>query len=393
MRRGTEICLAILWVVGAVSPALAGTEASADARRDPLRITGAARADARGAVYAWHLAGEIGARLTGTTSLARAERWARDEFTRIGLEDARLEKWGVYEARRGPVKDIRGNGVAVHNVVGEIRGDLLPDEYVLVGAHLDSWDIAQGATDNAAGVAVVMEAARILRAAGVTPSRTIRFVLFTGEEQGLLGATAYVAAHAGELARTSAMLNIDAGTNPVSGLVVTDAMRADLEVALAPLGGLDAARPFTLRSAAGFSLPADCCSRSVNTATGTCTGASPACAPADGSGCAPVDAGGAGCPSDHTAFLRAGVPAFIFEQAGSSDYARTHHTAHDTVDALDLEAIQYSATAIALAAYGIAQLPRKLSRENMVVIAPSGGAPWQMQKPGTPAACTPSCEQ
>jgi len=88
-----------------------------------------------------------------------------------------------------------------------------------------------------------------------------------------------------------------------------------------------------------------------------------------------------------TPFLRAGVPAFIFEQKGRVDYARTHHTAHDTVDALDVEAIQHSARAIALAALGIADLPQRLARANLVAAAPvPAGASLSCT-----TTCTPSC--
>ena len=79
-----------------------------------------------------------------------------------------------------------------YNTVAELRGTERPDEVVILGAHLDSWDLATGGTDNGAGAIAVLEAARILKASGVQPQRTIRFVLFTGEEEGLLGSQAYV---------------------------------------------------------------------------------------------------------------------------------------------------------------------------------------------------------
>ena len=85
------------------------------------------------------------------------------------------------------------------NTVAEIRGSDKPDEVVLLGAHLDSWDLATGGTDNGTGSIAVLEAARILKAAGARPPRTIRFVLFSGEEEGLLGSQAYAEAHDKEL--------------------------------------------------------------------------------------------------------------------------------------------------------------------------------------------------
>src|SRR5215831_14697150 len=95
----------------------------------------------------------------------------------------------------GPIK--------VYNTVGEIKGSEKPDEFVVVGAHLDSWDLAQGTTDNGTGSSVVLETARILAKSGVKPKRTIRFVLFTGEEQGLYGSREYVKKHKDEMAKTS----------------------------------------------------------------------------------------------------------------------------------------------------------------------------------------------
>ena len=84
-----------------------------------------------------------------------------------------------------------------YNTLAEIRGSSKPDEVVMIGAHLDSWHSGTGAADNAAGVAVMMEAMRILKATGAKPKRTIRVALWSGEEQGLIGSQAYVAKHFG----------------------------------------------------------------------------------------------------------------------------------------------------------------------------------------------------
>jgi Zn-dependent M28 family amino/carboxypeptidase len=114
-----------------------------------------------------------------------------------------------------------------YNVIAEIPGQdpALRNQIVLVGAHLDSWHTASGATDNADGAAAVMEAMRIIRALGVTPRRTIRVALWSGEEQGLLGSRAYVRQHFGtfedqkpEYAKLSAYINMDSGTGRVRGL-------------------------------------------------------------------------------------------------------------------------------------------------------------------------------
>src|SRR5258708_40108215 len=101
--------------------------------------------------------------------------------------------------------------VEVSNTVAEIRGSEKPDEVVIICAHLDSWDLGSGATDDGAGVASVLEAARAIKALGLRPKRTIRVVLFTGEEQGEVGSREYVKQHQGELSKFSPPLPTDSG--------------------------------------------------------------------------------------------------------------------------------------------------------------------------------------
>src|SRR5690606_1458899 len=103
------------------------------------------------------------------------------------------------------------------NTVGEIRGSELPNQVVILGAHLDSWDHAQGVTDNGASSMAVVEAARIIAQSGLRPRRTIRFILFSGEEQGLLGSRAYAAAHAAEADSIQAVMVLDNGTGMILG--------------------------------------------------------------------------------------------------------------------------------------------------------------------------------
>lgn len=107
--------------------------------------------------------------------------------------------------------------VDAHNVIAEIRGAAHPDDVILVGGHLDSWDLATGATDNGIGAFSIMDMARCFAAMNVTPQRTIRFVLFMGEEQGLLGSRALVAHYrdTGELPRIKAMINLDMSGDPM----------------------------------------------------------------------------------------------------------------------------------------------------------------------------------
>lgn len=113
------------------------------------------------------------------------------------------------------------------NVIADLPGGALKEEVVLVGAHFDSWDWAQGANDDGAGVAAVLEAARILKSIGVTPRRTIRFAFFSGEEEACLGSRAYVAAHENELDRLKTVLIMDEGPQAPIGFQLHG--RADLE--------------------------------------------------------------------------------------------------------------------------------------------------------------------
>src|SRR5260370_523707 len=111
----------------------------------------------------------------------------------------RLLDAGAVEAEVNIESSFSGKPVEVYNTVAEITGTEKPEEVVIVGGHLDSWDLGTGATDNGTGSMAVLEAARALQKLGVKPKRTIRFVLFTGEEQGLNGSRAYVKAHQKEL--------------------------------------------------------------------------------------------------------------------------------------------------------------------------------------------------
>jgi carboxypeptidase Q len=224
--------------------------------------------------------------------------------------------------KKGPVK--------LCNVIADIPGRELPDEYVIVGGHIDSWDGATGATDNGTGVATTLEAARILMKAGVKPKRTIRFMLWSGEEQGLMGSAAYVKAHKDLTPKISAVLVHDGGTNYLSGIGATEAIQSDFEQVFAPVKELDPNYPFQVRKIAGLY----------------------------------------GGGSDHASFLAANVPGFFWRQQGKARYQRTHHTQYDTFDAAVPEYQKHSSLVVALAAYGIANLDHLLSREKLR--APSG---------------------
>lgn len=216
--------------------------------------------------------------------------------------------------------------IAVYNTVGEIRGKEKPDEFVVVGAHLDSWDLGQGTTDNGTGSAVVLETARILAKSGVTPKRTIRFVLFSGEEQGLHGSRAYVEKYKDEMPRTSAALVHDTGTGKVIGL------NAGSRAALKPLLEKELASLKEL-GLSDFNAPA---------------------------------LGG----SDHASFERVGVPGFLFRQE-FADYRFTHHSQADTLDRAREPDLIQSVQVAAVAAMRLANLDRLLPRERR---AAAGGA-------------------
>ncbi len=220
--------------------------------------------------------------------------------------------------------------IPLYNVVADLVGSDLPNEYVIVGGHIDSWDGATGTTDNGTGCSTAIEAARILVKSGVKPRRTIRFMLWSGEEQGLLGSKAYVEAHPELLKNISAVLVHDGGTNYLSGIGGTKAMKADLDEAFAPVVGLDPAYPFAVREVPGLR----------------------------------------GGGSDHASFLTGGVPGFFWRQSGKAVYNQTHHTQHDTYDRAIPEYQRHSSLVIALGALGIADLDHLLSREAM--IAPGG---------------------
>ncbi|MEE8148746.1 MAG: M28 family peptidase [Longimicrobiales bacterium] len=137
-----------------------------------------------------------------------------------------------------------GSSYESHNVIGEIRGATRPDEIVVVGAHLDSWDLGGGALDNGANVALVIDVARQMRRLGIRPARTIRFALWNGEEQGLRGSAGYAQTHEDELDRHVMAMSFDIGCGLINGFFTggRPEVLAGLEHRLAPVRGLG---PFT----------------------------------------------------------------------------------------------------------------------------------------------------
>src|SRR6266849_5421342 len=232
-----------------------------------------------------------------------------------------LQEQGRVEAEVNIEGAFSGKPVQVYNTVAEIRGTEKPDEVVIIGGHLDSWDLGTGATDNGTGSMAVLAAARALQKVGVKPKRTIRFVLFTGEEQGLNGSRAYVKAHKDELAKISGVLVHDTGTGRVLtvGLMTNYAVRETMDHVLYPLAKakeVGLAEP-SLRSEGG---------------------------------------------SDHVPFDEAGVPGFWCVQ-DIADYDKMHHSQADTVDHVRWDDLTEGAQVLAVFAYNVAQWPELLPRK------------------------------
>ncbi|MBC7851743.1 MAG: M20/M25/M40 family metallo-hydrolase [Chitinophagaceae bacterium] len=222
-------------------------------------------------------------------------------------------------------KDIKG-----YNVVAEIKGtdSKLKDEVVIIGGHLDSWHAATGATDNAAGCSVMMEAIRILKATGFKPRRTIRICLWGGEEQGLHGSRNYVRNHLTDTAKNtsnaagekvSAYYNLDNGTGKIRGIYTqgNPGVKSIFAQWLEPFSDLGAAT-ITLQNTGG---------------------------------------------TDHQSFDRVSIPGFQFIQDVIEYDTRTHHTNMDTYDHLIPEDLKQAATIVASFVYNTAQREEKLPRK------------------------------
>ena len=194
------------------------------------------------------------------------------------------------------------------NVIAELPGSS-PENVVLIGAHFDSWDAAEGADDNGSGVAAVLEAARILKSLNVKPRATIRFAFFSGEEQACLGSRAYVERHREELDHLWAAFIMDNGASAPTGFSLHG--RDDLEMPLQRL--LAGLRPMRAGSIVS----------------------------------------GGDLYSDDESFVVAGVPALSLEVA-PSDYDNRHHTIIDTFDRIDARSLAMDAAALALASYYVA---------------------------------------
>jgi carboxypeptidase Q len=210
-----------------------------------------------------------------------------------------------------------GGPIDQFNVIGEIRGYEKPDESVILGAHLDSWELGTGALDNGCNAAMVIEAARAIKATGLVPRRTIRFALFTGEEQGMFGSWQYVIAHRVELDKIRGVIIFDSGIGRVTGYSLSGRrdIRAGLEEILRPLSSWD-----------------------LNHHT------------LDG------DIG-----TDNWDFLLEGVPTMVANQ-DEANYLPNYHAASDTLDKVDMRELKINAVIAAVTAWGVADRAEPLGK-------------------------------
>ncbi len=237
---------------------------------------------------------------------------AREDAERV----ARLVASGAAVQMSIDLPNRMGPPINTWNVVGELRGSDLAKQSVLIGAHLDSWELGTGALDNGCNAVLTIEALRAIKSSGLRPRRTLRFVLFSGEEQGLLGSRAYVKAHPEQLDGLSAVIIFDSGTGQVTGYSVGGRHDA-LETANA------IAQPFA--------------DWGVTTQTED-----------------------ASWGTDNVDFLLEGVPTLVANQV-EANYLPNYHAYSDTFDKVDMPQLRKNT---ALAAYTVAYLanaPEKLA--------------------------------
>jgi carboxypeptidase Q len=285
----------------------------------PVRSNAATRAARYGGIAALvRSIGPPGLRLAHTGSLQYGNGIAKIPAAAVATEDAdRLQRM----ADRGEKIVIRllmeahfEPDAESANVIAELRGREKPDEFVVIGGHLDSWDVGAGASDDGGGCIATWEALRLMKKLGLQPRRTIRLVLWTNEENGTRGARAYRDRHMAELANHVMMLEADDGLFPPVSLGVTSNQKAfDTVAAIASmLRGINADH---------------------------------------------VTPGGGG--SDIDPSVQAGkIPSLSYD--GTGDYFVLHHTQADTVDKIDPMDVSRAAAAIAVVSYVVAEMPQRL---------------------------------
>ena len=227
------------------------------------------------------------------------------------------------------------------NVVAEIRGREKPDEFVVLGAHLDSWELGTGALDNGCNAAMVIDAARAIHSTGAVPRRSIRFILFTGEEQGMLGSWAYAKAHREELDRMIAAVIYDAGIGRVTGYSLSGRkdIGAAVREALAPAQPLGA-NELTFKVESG---------------------------------------------TDNLDFLLEGVPTLVANQE-PANYMVNYHAASDTYDKVDIGQLKRHVALAAITAFALADRPERIgarqSRSEIEALMKETGFDREMELTG-----------
>ena len=209
-----------------------------------------------------------------------------------------------------------GGPITATNVIGEIRGSEKPEEFVILGAHLDSWELGTGALDNGCNAALVIDVLRTIKASGLKPRRTIRFILFSGEEEGMMGSRAYAVAHRNELDKAAGVAVIDSGTGRITGFDLGGRkdMADKVAAIVAPLKQFDATK-----------LKTD-----------------------------DVEWG-----TDHYDFLLEGVPTLVAEQE-EGNYLANYHATSDTYDKLDIPQLKKHVAEMTVVTFGIANANDRL---------------------------------
>jgi carboxypeptidase Q len=231
-----------------------------------------------------------------------------------GLRLARLMAQGPVEAEIAIPNRI-GGATPSANVVAVLEGSEHPEEWVLLGAHLDSWELGTGALDNGCNAALVVDVLRALRSAGVKPRRSIRFVLFSGEEEGTLGSHAYAVRHRRELDNAVAAVILDEGTGQITGwsLGGREDVVPEFNRLAEPLAAFHAAQPTT------------------DAFYGT----------------------------DNFDFLLEGVPTLVANQV-EANYLENYHASSDTFDKVDLGELRRHVAITAALVYELADAPERL---------------------------------
>jgi len=208
-----------------------------------------------------------------------------------------------------------GGPIKSWNVVAEIRGNEKPDEFVVLGAHLDSWELGTGALDNGCNAALVIDALRAIKAAGLKPRRTMRFILFSGEEEGLIGSRMYAVDHRNELDKAAGVVIFDSGTGKTTGFST---------------GG----RKDTIAAAQNMIAPLEQFGATKLT-------------PSAESG------------TDHFDFMLEGVPTFVADQE-ESNYLVNYHATSDTYDKVDFPQLKKHVAEGAVLAFALANTAERV---------------------------------